>query len=140
MPLKKTRTSSPRFRGIQAGYRSGLEETVADQLRSEGIDPQYEQTVIRYTKPESEHRYTADFRLPNGIIVETKGRFLVEDRKKHLLLKEQHPELDIRFVFTRSATKISKTSKTSYADWCLKYGFRFADKLIPQAWLTENPK
>lgn len=109
-------------------------------MRSEGIDPQYEQTVIRYTKPESEHRYTADFRLPNGIIVETKGRFLVEDRKKHLLLKEQHPELDIRFVFTRSATKISKTSKTSYADWCLKYGFRFADKLIPQAWLTENPK
>ena len=30
--------------------------------------------------------YTIDFTLPNGILVETKGRWVAEDRKKHLLM------------------------------------------------------
>ncbi len=96
--------------------------------------------VIRYTKPESNHRYTPDFPLPNGIIIETKGRFLPADRQKHLLVKAQHPEKDIRFVFTRSKTPISKGSKTTYADWCEKNGFRYADKTVPEAWLREPYK
>ena len=32
------------------------------------------------------------------------------DRKKHLLIKEQHPELDIRFVFSRAGNKLSSKS------------------------------
>jgi hypothetical protein len=52
-----------------------------------------------------------------------------------LLIKEQHPELDIRFVFSNSKTRISKQSKTTYADWCRTKGFQFADKKIPQEWL-----
>ena len=36
--------------------------------------------------------YTPDFVLPNGIIIETKGRFTVADRRKHLLIKKQHPK------------------------------------------------
>ena len=51
------------------------------------------------------------------------------------LVKEQHPEKDIRIVFSRSSAKINKGSKTSYGDWCTRYGFPFADKLIPAAWL-----
>ena len=78
--------------------------------------------------------------LRNGIIVESKGIFDVEDRKKHLLIREQHPELDIRFVFSSSRSKLYKGSKTSYAEWCEKYGFQFADKLIPAAWLREKAK
>ena len=31
-----------------------------------------------------------------------------EDRKKHLLVKEQQPSLDIRFVFGNSKNKIYK--------------------------------
>lgn len=94
--------------------------------------------VIRYEKPARVSRYTPDFKLPNGIIIETKGRFVVADRQKHVLIKEQHPEKDIRFVFTRSASRISKTSKTTYADWCRKHGFQFADKRIPSEWLREK--
>lgn len=123
-----------------AAYRSGLEQSVADQLESLGINANYEQFKIAYIKPESHHTYLADFVLPNGIIVETKGLFDVEDRKKHLLLQDQYPELDIRFVFTRSATKLYKGSKTTYADWCDKYGFKYADKLIPPNWLRESHK
>jgi hypothetical protein len=53
------------------------------------------------------------------------------------LVKEQHPNLDIRIVFSRSSSKINKGSKTTYANWCTKYGFPFADKLIPNKWLGE---
>tara|TARA_R110001606_G_scaffold60362_2_gene142301 strand:+ start:1387 stop:1647 length:261 start_codon:yes stop_codon:yes gene_type:complete len=79
--------------------------------------------------------YTPDFELPNGIIIESKGRFVSADRKKHLKVKEQYPKLDIRFVFSNSRGKINKGSKTTYAMWCDKYGFKYADKEIPEKWL-----
>lgn len=125
---------------VKAAYRSGLEETVAEQLRKAGIDAAYEEEKIPYVTPATPHKYTPDFRLPNGIYIETKGRFETADRKKHILIKAQHPDLDIRFVFTRSKTTISKASKTTYADWCDKNGFKYADKLIPEAWLMEPNK
>ena len=118
-----------------AGYRSGLEDNVAAQLKEEGVGFTYETLKISYTKPERVHKYTPDFVLSNGIIVETKGRFLTADRQKHLLVKEQHPNLDLRFVFSNSKAAISKGSKTTYGDWCNKHGFIYADKLIPLEWL-----
>lgn len=120
------------------GYRSGLEESVDALLKQSGIDGQYEQHKVSYTIPVSYHEYTPDFRLPNGIFIETKGRFVIEDRKKHILIKEQHPELDIRFVFQNSKNKIRKGSPTTYGDWCKKNGFLYADKTIPQEWLDEK--
>lgn len=138
----RTRTTSKSSEevGIAAGFRSGLEGTVSRQLIAANIPYEYESFKVPYITPAKPHKYTPDFRLPNGIIVETKGRFVTADRQKHLLIQDQHPELDIRFVFSNSRTKISKASKTSYADWCDKHGFKFADKLIPQAWLQEPPK
>jgi hypothetical protein len=127
-------------RHVEAAYRSGLEEAVAEQLRQAGVVAAYEEEKIPYVTPATPHKYTPDFKLPNGIYIETKGRFETADRKKHLLIKEQHPELDIRFVFTRSKSTISKTSKTTYADWCQKNGFQCADKWIPAAWLKELKK
>ena len=122
----------------QKGYRSGLEESVDAILKQTGIDGQYEQHKVSYTIPLSYHEYTPDFRLPNGIFIETKGRFVIEDRKKHLLIKQQHPEIDIRFVFQNSKNKIRKGSPTTYGDWCKKHGFLYADKVIPQEWLNER--
>lgn len=122
---------------VSAAYRSGLEESIAKQLEAKGVPVAFEQFVLKYTKPQTEHKYTCDFVLPNGIMVESKGLFDVDDRKKHLLIKEQHPELDIRFVFSRSATKLYKGAKSTYAEWCIKNGFKFADKLIPADWLKE---
>ena len=119
------------------GFRSGLEMEIDESLKSRGIDGEYEQHIIKYTKPETHHKYHPDFKLPNGIFVETKGRFLTADRKKHLLIKAQHPELDIRFVFTNSKNKINKKSKTTYGMWCEKHGFKYADKEIPEEWFLE---
>lgn len=123
---------------IQISFRSGLEEHVADQLDQLGVAFEYETLVIKFTRPEKMHRYTPDFILPNGIIIETKGRFLTKDRQKHLLVKKQHPDLDIRFVFSNPNQKISKTSKTTYAKWCNTNGFEYAKQTIPTTWLKEK--
>jgi hypothetical protein len=129
------RKVTKRQAAVKNGYRSGLEEVVDSTLKQRNIDGEYEKHKIKYTIPATDHTYTPDFRLPNGIFVETKGRFVVEDRKKHVLIKKQHPELDIRFVFQNSKNKIRKGSPTTYGDWCVKHGFMYADKTIPQEWL-----
>ncbi|MAJ82547.1 MAG: hypothetical protein CMF41_06490 [Legionellales bacterium] len=127
-----------RLRAIRAGYKSGIEKDVADQIRRAGKEVQYEPFKIPYVIPESDHHYTPDYVLPNGIVIETKGRFLLSDRKKHILIKEQYPDLDIRFVFSRSNGRLRKGSKTTYAVWCQKNGFMYADTLIPAEWLKEK--
>lgn len=121
-------------------YRSGLEAKNQEWLEKNGIKAEYEMYYVQYTIPESLHRYTCDFKLPNGIMVETKGIFDADDRKKHMLVREQHPELDIRFVFSSSRSKLYKGSPTSYATWCEKNGFQYADKFIPVEWLKEKTK
>lgn len=110
------------------------------QLSRAGLGVSYEGYTIAYTVPESAHKYCPDFVLHNGIIVETKGIFDSDDRKKHTLIKAQWPELDIRFVFTNSKAKLYKGSPTSYAAWCAKNGYQYADKLIPEEWLKEPSK
>ena len=120
---------------VVAGYRSGLERANAELLESHGVEFRYEADSIPYEKPERKARYIPDFRLANGVIVETKGEFTAADRTKHLLLKQQYPTLDIRFVFSNSRSRLSKTSKTTYAEWCQKHGFMYADKQIPKEWM-----
>ena len=134
---KKKVTKSSGWVAKKNGFKSGLEETISIQIESKGIKVEYETEKVNYTIPASSHTYKPDFKLPNGIRVETKGRFVLTDRKKHLLVKEQNPTLDIRFVFTNSRNKINKKSKTTYADWCEKYGFKYADKVIPDEWFNE---
>lgn len=126
--------------GIKHGYRSGLEENLAKQFEALGLDGEYEKHKITYTQPEKKRTYTPDYWIrgdAHTIIVESKGRFVTDDRQKHLMVKEEHPDLDIRFVFSNSRAKLSKKSKTTYADWCKKYGFKYADKLIPLEWFNE---
>lgn len=123
--------------GIKHGYRSGLEDKISKQLNESGVSFEYETLKIQYEVNET-RRYTPDFILPNGIIIETKGRFVAADRKKHLLIQQQHSELDIRFVFSNSRAKLSKGAKSTYGEWCEKHGFLYADKQIPEEWLEER--
>jgi len=123
--------------GLKHGWRSGLEEAVGDQLKAAGVKAKFEDIKIPFTQPEKPRHYTPDWVLPNGIIIETKGRFVTADRQKHLLVQAQHPALEIRFVFSNSNTRISKKSKTTYAAWAKTKGFMYADKLVPPAWLKE---
>ena len=102
---------------------------------------------MAYVEPASNHKYTPDFPVSfhaDGItprlVIETKGRFMPDDRAKHLLLKAQHPETEVRFVFSRSSAPLYKGSPTTYAMWCSKHGFTYADKRVPQAWIDEMKK
>ena len=66
------------------------------------------------------------------------GHFTIDDmRRKHKEIQKQFPDLDIRFVFQNSRAKLYKGAKSSYGDWCKKYGFKYADKSIPDTWLEE---
>lgn len=135
---RSNRQQTRRQHAIVNGYRSGLEEKVGEQLLASGLPFSYESIKLRYLQPEKMRSYTPDFPIADGfIIIESKGRFLTDDRQKHLLVKAQHPNLDIRFVFDNPWTRINKGSKTTYADWCDKHGFKWAAKLVPEEWLDE---
>jgi len=121
----------------QMQFRSGLEERTSKYLKKLKVKFTYEKLKIKWQ--DLRYRtYTPDFVLANGIIVETKGRFIVSDRQKHLMIKEQHPDLDIRFVFSNPNSKLYKGSKTTYADWCDKHGFKWAKEEIPLEWIKER--
>jgi len=121
------------------GYRSGLEQKVSDYLNERNVKYGYECIKIEW-EDLAYRTYTPDFVLNNGIIIETKGLFTAADRRKHLAIKKQHPTLDIRFVFTNSNSKLRKGAKSTYAEWCIKKGFRYYDRIIPEDWLKEKGK
>jgi hypothetical protein len=134
-PKRPRRSLTAAEVGLKAGFRSGLEDTVAAQLQAFGIPYEYETLTLPYQPKLATYR--PDFVLRNGIIVETKGRFVTADRSKHKLIKLQHPDLDIRFVFSNSRTRISKQSQTTYGQWAEYSGFQYADRTIPRVWLEE---
>lgn len=126
---------------IKHGFRSGLEDKVNDMLKENGKSFSYESEKISYIQPETKHNYTPDFVL-NKIVggkmyVETKGRWVKTDRLKFDLIFEQYPGIDIRFVFQNPNAKLYKGSKTTYAQYCDKKGWRWAKKEIPEEWLKE---
>ena len=115
-------------------FRSGLEEKVADLMVELGVDYEYESTKVPY---QIQHNYTPDFLLPNGVYLECKGYWEPEDRRKIKAVKEQNPEIDLRMVFQSPYNKISKKSKTTYAQWCEKHNIpwtSFAN--IPLKWFV----
>jgi hypothetical protein len=134
----KRQTSNP-YKNIkrQAGKRSGLEVQIEAALFGVCVFKGEKQiTPIPYTQSK-ERKYHPDFQLENGIIIEAKGWFKTSDRQKHLAIKYQHPNLDIRFVFSNPQNKIGKKSNTTYAMWCEKNGFKFSKGTVPAEWINE---
>ena len=130
--------------------RSKFEKRVGASLTARGVDFKYETDTYNYfltvrgecgdcgsNNVENQHWYTPDFFLPNGIIVETKGKLTVRDRKLAIAVRELHPDLDLRFCFMRD-NKISRTSKTRYSDWASKNGFKYSIGDIPDQWIEET--
>ena len=114
-------------------YRSKFELELAKKLGNHKVKFEYETKKFLYIpKPRT---YTPDFYLPDTeIYIEAKGHLDKADRVKMALVKEQHKDLDIRFVFMNARNKIYKGSKTTYADWCNKHDFRWAEGAIPTEW------
>jgi hypothetical protein len=130
---------------IQARYRNRLERGVGEQLSAAGVPFAYEREWVRYTVPEREAKYLPDFWPDDtNIIIETKGWFGrqgAKERQKLVLLKEQHPELDIRIVFSDANKRIYAGSPTTYAQWADDHGFKWATKgVVPRQWINDLKK
>ena len=126
--------------GMKYGFRSGLEEWLAAELLARKVPFKFEQEIVHYEEPAKKRRYTPDFLLPNGIFIETKGRFQTADRQKHKMIRAQHPDLDVRFLFSNPKQRIAKKSNTTYAMWCSRFHFLYAKATeldVWSAWLKE---
>tara|TARA_B100001564_G_C20346514_1_gene536958 strand:+ start:185 stop:538 length:354 start_codon:yes stop_codon:yes gene_type:complete len=114
-------------------FRSKLEEKVADLLVELGVKYEYETKKVPYV---IEHIYTPDFILPSGVILECKGYWDAEDRRKIKAVKTLNPNLDLRMVFQSPFNTISKKSKTTYAKWCERHDIPWTSfHNIPLKWL-----
>ena len=130
--------------------RSKFERRLAKELKDAGVPYTYETYSYEYDEPLRKNRarclhcgstdlvrtgwYTPDFFFKDGHVIEAKGRFTAADRRKHLSVREAHPDLNIKFVFM-SDNKIHKNSKTHYSDWCMENDFDFSIGTFKQKWL-----
>jgi hypothetical protein len=115
-----------RKEALSKGYRSNFEYDIAKYLTALKVDFEYEKERIKYVVPETTKTYTPDW-LINGVLYESKGRFTAVDRKKMLLIRNSNPDLPIRMIFQNSQVRLSKISKTTYAEWCEKNHIEWAD-------------
>lgn len=118
-------------------FRSGFEKSIYESSKKRRKKLEYEPQSprISYTIP---FRYIPDFVLPNGIIVEAKGYLRPRDRTKMRKIKEQNPNLDIRFVFQRANTRLTKSKNSEmYWQWSERIGFPWAEGDIPLDWWRE---
>lgn len=132
--MKKTIIRKTRLRRPKQGKkpRNKLEQGVWDLLEDNNIDFGYEDRRLDYTL---HHIYTPDFVLKNGVIIETKGYFRVEDKRKMRGVKEAHPHLDIRIVFSPAKTISAQKQLAKNIKWCNRWGFPYAEAdNIPEDW------
>lgn len=133
---------------IETTCRNPFEQNIAKQLIDDGLAFDYEALNLPVTIPSRVAKYKPDFTFRDcNIIIEGKGAFggghahynssSAAARQKMLLVKEQHPHLDIRFVFSNPNAKIYKGSKTTYAKWADDHGFKWSKKTVPREWLNE---
>lgn len=124
-------------------FSSGLEVRVYEALKTAQSDlsekkykvlVEYETEKVPYIV---EKRYVPDFIVtrPDGskIYIESKGRFVLEDRQKMLAVKAQHPDKTFALLFQRNLP-ITKGSSTLYSDWAEYHGFLWAINELPVSW------
>tara|TARA_R100000951_G_scaffold18583_1_gene15028 strand:- start:131 stop:502 length:372 start_codon:yes stop_codon:yes gene_type:complete len=116
--------------------RSTLEERVQLNLNARGIAYEYEPCKLPYTVTRN---YIPDLKI-GDIYIEVKGYFRQDAQRKMRSMKEQHPELDIRFLFQRGkstvqgAKKRKDGTKMTCAEWAEKHNFIYAEEIIPDEW------
>jgi hypothetical protein len=131
-----TKAKNPR----KSPYRSGLEERLAQQLTDAGVTYKFEPDTLPYIMGGKVHGYTPDFRVADGIYLEGKGYFKggTKDRHKLMLVKDQHPEVDLRIIFQRENLPVTDDTTLTYGDWADLNGFTWAGGgKIPEHWLAE---
>lgn len=129
-----------REKAIKSGYRSAFEQSIHGNMLSRNINPEYETHKLKWVDT-TQHTYTPDFILKKRdgslMFVEAKGYLDSKTRSKMLCVQRCNPELDIRFLFQYPKAKLKKGSKTSYADWAERHGFKWCGPVFSEAWAEE---
>jgi hypothetical protein len=105
-------------------------------LKNRGVAYEYEPCKLPYTVTRN---YTPDLKIGETYI-EVKGYFRQDAQRKMRNMKEQHPELDIRFLFQRAnspvqgAKKRKDGTKMTCGEWADKHNFIWAEEIIPDDW------
>ena len=117
-------------------FRSKFEKRIWENAGDRKLDYEPQSPVISY---HTTARYIPDFRLPNGVLVESKGYFNSRDRGKMLRVKAQNPGLDLRILFQRAHNRITKSPNSlTYAEWAQKHGFIWGEgDTIPEEWFDD---
>jgi Autographiviridae endonuclease I len=103
--------------------RNAFEQRCGAKL---GPDFQYEAVKLSYQPPAKS--YTPDWINPDTKeIVEAKGYLRPTDRAKMLLVKRDNPGFTYRIIFQNPHRTISKQSRTTYAQWAEKHGFKWEE-------------
>lgn len=122
--------------------RSNLEIKLATILTNLNVPWTYETKVISYIIPESVHTYTVDFSIGiKDLHIEGKG-YLSDhtERNKYILIKQQYPNIDLRFVF-ENPNKLCGGMKQTHAEWATKHGFKYCsikDYETIEKWVNES--
>jgi restriction endonuclease len=125
---------SKRYEARLMGYKSGFERTFAANLSARGIGFKYESIKLPYRL---ERTYSPDYYIvDHDFYIETKGLLDRDSKAKMVAVKQQHPDVDIRFVFMHPHKKIPGTKQT-HAQWAERNGFLWAESVAPQEWFNE---
>ena len=100
---------------------------LANKLSSDSYEPLAIPYVI-------EHHYKPDFVLPTGLVVEGKGIFRNNDKKK--LLAIQSLGIDVKVLLQKANVRVPSARHT-HEEWLEKNHFTYAvGTLIPPHWYT----
>ena len=115
-----TRRATSTTAELKYPVRNKFEARVREHLPAH---VEYEAIKLDYTR---EHTYLPDFiDRDTKTIYEAKGRLCPIERGKLLAIKRCNPEWRFVIVLQYPNRKISKASRTTYAEWCSKNGFEW---------------
>lgn len=125
-----------RIKRRAGGCRSRLEEKVGHDLDQLSLDHSYEPDRFTYTLT---RKYTPDFKVggEHPFFIEVKGWWEQTDRMKFLAVIISNPDLRIFVALQKPFQTISKSSRTTYADWCTKNGIAWCPIPIPKDFLEQ---
>jgi hypothetical protein len=121
MSTSKAKRKSP-SRPTGPRLKSKFEKRFYDEITRRGLDFGYETESLKYHLDLS---YKPDWKVSDGVYIETKGKFDYVERRKMLAVLNDNPDKEVRMVFMRNQ-KLGKGSKMTYGEWCDKHGIRWS--------------
>ncbi len=147
----KPKRGAKRAEAVAAGYRSGLELEIANDLTKRGIEFEYEKHRIPYQRGivggqcgdcssgnvRKRATYTPDFYLPRvRRFIEAKGRLVSTDRTKlRAVLSEFAKRGETFSIIFSQDNYTTKLKRERYSDWAARNGFQYTvGRSIPKEW------